>query len=76
MLKEALAYAFGSYIEQEPKKQDQWRDQTWGQLYAHLKNEIAEIGRSKGPTVQLHNAIDAVMLAAMLVVKAQGERCG
>ncbi|RLC36280.1 hypothetical protein DRH29_04895 [candidate division Kazan bacterium] len=68
-LLKAMMLALGSYIEQEAKKLDQWRDQSFGQLYAHLKHEIAEIGRSKTKTQQLHNCIDACALSAMLIAK-------
>ena len=68
-LRQALDIAFGVYVEQEAKKFDQWRDQSFGQLYAHLKHELEEIKRSKSRTQQLHNCLDAVMLSAMLVAK-------
>lgn len=61
--------SLGSYIEQEAKKQDQWRDKTYGELYAHLKHEIAEIQRSKEKTIQLHNCMDACILSAIMVAK-------
>jgi len=65
----AMLLSLGSYIEQEGKKKDQWRDKSYGEVYAHLKHEIAEIERSKERTVQLHNAMDACALAAILVCK-------
>ena len=65
----AMLLSLGSYIEQESKKKDQWRDKTYGETYAHLKHEIAEIARSKEKTVQLHNAMDACVLSAILVCK-------
>ena len=42
-LERAFYYALGGYAEQEAKKDDQWRDQTIGQLYAHLAHEIDEV---------------------------------
>ena len=65
----AFHVALGSYIEQEAKKLDQWRDESYGQLYGHLKHEIGEIGRSKGRTIQIHNCIDSVMLSCILLDK-------
>jgi len=65
--------ALGSYIEQEAKKLDQWRDETFGQLYGHLKHEIEEIGRSKGRTIQIHNCMDALMLSCILLDKVMEE---
>ena len=66
--------ALGSYIEQEAKKLDQWRDQTYGELYGHLKHEIGEIGRSKRRTIQIHNCIDSIMLSCLLLDKVlEGE---
>jgi hypothetical protein len=63
----AMLLSLGTYIEQEGKKKDEWRDKSYGELYAHLKHEIAEIQRSKEKTVQLHNAMDACTLAAIMV---------
>ena len=68
---EAMILALGAYIEQEAKKKDQWRDESFTQLYKHLKDEIAEIGRSKQLTIQLHNCMDACALAAMLILKLE-----
>jgi len=68
----AFYLALGSYIEQEAKKEDQWVDQTIGQLYAHLKHELEEIKTSmamNNMTFLLHNAIDAVMLSVILLTK-------
>jgi len=65
----AMMLSLGSYIEQEAKKKDEWRNKSFGELYAHLKHEIAEIGRSKSKTVQLHNCMDACSLSAIMVAK-------
>ena len=65
----AMLVAFGSYVEQEGKKGNQWAFQSYGDLYKHLSHEIVEIKRSVGSTVQLHNAMDAVGLFAMLAIK-------
>ena len=65
----AMLLSLGAYIEQEGKKMDQWRDKSYGECYAHLKHEIAEIERSKEKTVQLHNAMDACALSAIMVCK-------
>jgi len=65
----AMLVSLGSYIEQEAKKKDDWQNRTFGEIYAHLKHEIVEIGRSKTKTQQLHNAMDACSLSAMLVAK-------
>ena len=73
LLKEGMAIAFGVYVENEATKKDTWRDQSWGELYAHAKHEMEEIRRSNSPTMQLHNACDLLMLAAMLVRKAMGD---
>ncbi len=59
----------GSYIEQESKKMDQWRDETYGQLFGHLKHEVGEIGRSKTKTTQIHNCMDSAMLSLLLLDK-------
>jgi len=68
-----MMMALGSYIEQEAKKKDEWRDKTWGECYAHLKHEIMEIGRSKTKTQQLHNCLDAINLAAIMAAKIMFE---
>ena len=69
MLFSAFSVAMGSYIEQEAKKKDQWRDEAWGRLYGHMKHEFGEMSKSKSSTVQLHNAIDLVGLSTMLLCK-------
>ena len=77
ILKRAFNIALGSYIEQEAKKEDRWREQSFGELYAHLRHEIEEIRRSKSRTGQLHNAIDACILSGMLIAKLlEGEENG
>jgi len=68
-LRQALDMAFGSYVEQEATKFDNWREETFGAVFDHLKHEVLEIRRSKTRTTQLHNAIDACMLSAILVAK-------
>jgi len=64
-----MMMALGSYVEQEAKKKDEWRDKSWGECYAHLKHEVIEIGRSKTKTAQLHNCLDAINLAAIMAAK-------
>ena len=64
-----MMMALGSYIEQEAKKKDEWRDKSWGECYVHLKHEVIEIGRSKTKTAQLHNCLDAINLAAIMAAK-------
>ena len=66
-LVEAFYFALGAYTEQEAKKLDQWRDETYGQIYAHAKHEFAEIARSKDLTKQIHNACDLVGLSVILL---------
>jgi hypothetical protein len=68
-LRDAYNVAFGSYVEQEAKKIDQWRDQTIWQITRHLRHEVGEIERSKSRTVQYHNAMDALMLSNILLAK-------
>ena len=70
LIREALSMAYGSYIEQEAKKLDQWRDQSWWQLVQHAGHEIKELQRSGGSrTKQLHNALDLCSLGAILASK-------
>jgi len=62
ILLKAMLISLGSYIEQEAKKKDNWREKSFGEM------------RSKTKTQQLHNAMDACSLSAMLVAKLiQGE---
>lgn len=73
MLERAFYFALGSYMEQESKKDDQWRDQTIGQLYDHLLHELEEIRRNLRDsqlTFLVHNSVDAVSLATILLAKA------
>ena len=74
LIKTALDSAYGSYIEQEGKKTDQWRDQNIGQLGAHIRHEIDECmdNIKRGEMGYLmHNAMDVMELGAMLFIKAQ-----
>lgn len=75
MIKQALDMAYGSYIEQEGKKGDQWRDQSIGQLGDHIKHEINDEVmsniRSGDFGYLLHNAMDVIELGAMLLAKTQ-----
>ena len=75
MLK-AFYFALGSYMEQEAKKADTWRDQGYGELYAHLKHELEEIKRSmtaNNLTYMIHNCVDVVLLSNMLLARAMEE---
>ena len=70
IIREVMSMAYGSYIEQEAKKYDQWRDQTWWDLLQHTKHEIEELQRSGGyKTKQLHNALDLCSLGAIMGAK-------
>jgi hypothetical protein len=73
IIRKAMDMAMGCYIEQESSKFDQWRDQTKWQLTQHLRHEISEIERSKTLTAQLHNALDACSLGAILAAKIMEE---
>lgn len=64
---ETFFFAMGSYVEQEAKKEDTWRDETFRNLYLHAKHEFVEIDRSKSLTKQIHNATDLVLLANILL---------
>ena len=66
-LEKVFYFALGAYMEQEAKKDDNWRDRSYGELYNHLKHEITEIQRSKDLTKQIHNITDAVMLSTILL---------
>jgi hypothetical protein len=73
-LYKAMMLSLGSYVEQEAKKKDDWRERSFGEVYAHLLHEIQEIKRSKTKTQQLHNCMDACTLAAILVAKLMEEK--
>ena len=70
----SLWMAYGSYVEQEGKKADQWRDQTIGQLGDHLRHEVEEVMSNirRGEIgYLLHNAMDVIELGAILLAKAR-----
>lgn len=73
----AFYFALGAYTEQEAKKEDQWRDQSIGQLYAHLNHEVQEIRTNlkRDDKVQflIHNVIDALSLSAIFLAKLMEE---
>lgn len=66
-LEKAFYFALGAYTEQEAKKIDEWRDQSWGQLYNHIKHELQEIKRSDSQTKLIHNLCDLVGLSTILL---------
>ena len=73
-IRQALEAAWGSYIEQEGKKNDQWRDVNLGQLGAHIVHEIDEcMGNIRQGQLGflLHNAMDVMELGAMLFARAE-----
>lgn len=80
----ALYYTLGAYSEQEanlckgcrkrqPNKADQWRDESFHQLYKHTEHEIQEV--KKGLTAKktaaylIHNCTDLVGLSLILLAK-------
>ncbi len=68
----AFMQAFGSYVEQEGKKADQWRDQTVYELVRHIDHEVDEIAgnvRRGEPGFGIHNCYDVMSLAAILHAK-------
>lgn len=70
----ALMMAYGSYVEQEGKKSDQWRDQSIGLLADHLRHEIEEVMSNlrRGELgFLLHNAMDVIELGAILLAQAR-----
>lgn len=73
MVRAAFAMSYGSYIEQEGKKGDQWRDQTLGQLVGHLEHELEEVkGNLRRGEIGylLHNAMDVCELGAIILAWA------
>lgn len=70
---DALVMAYGSYVEQEGKKADQWVDQSIGQLGNHIRHEVEEVMANihRGEIGFLvHNAMDVIELGAILLAKA------
>jgi hypothetical protein len=73
LIRQALDMAFGSYVEQEGKKADSWRDTTIGDIYGHLKHELEEVNGNlaRGELGFLvHNAMDVIELGAILLALA------
>lgn len=76
LLSKAFFFALGSYLEQEVKKEDQWRDQSIGNLFSHLKHEIEEVKRdmqSGNFTHLMHDCVDAAMLSTILLARVMEE---
>ena len=72
-VKTALDMAYGSYVEQEGKKGDQWRDQTIGALGDHIRHEVDEIMSNirRGEIgFLIHNSMDIIELGAILLAHA------
>ena len=74
LIRQALDMAYGSYIEQEGKKGDIWRDQSIGQLGDHIRHEINDEIMKNLRTGDfgylIHNVMDIIELAAMMLAKA------
>lgn len=65
----ACYFALGSYMEQESKKEDQWRDESFDDLYGDAKAEINEIQeniREDDLDALLRNSVDLVLLVGIL----------
>ena len=74
MVWDAMQMCYGSYVEQEGKKADQWRDQSLVQLSAHIAHEIEEVKANlrRGEIgYLLHNAMDVCELGAILLAAAR-----
>lgn len=70
----ALDMAYGSYVEQEGKKSDEWQDKNIGKLGDHIRHETEEVMnniRRSEFGFMIHNAMDIIELGAILLVKAQ-----
>jgi hypothetical protein len=50
MIRKALDMVYRSYVEQEGKKSDTWRDANIGQLGNHIQHEIGEVMVISGGT--------------------------
>ena len=73
MVRKAFDMSYGSYVEQEGKKGDQWRDQILGQLAGHLQHEVEEVmGNIRRGEIGflIHNGMDITELGAIIVAKA------
>ena len=76
MIRRALDMAYGSYVEQEGKKEDIWRDQSIGQLGDHIRHEVEEVfGNIRRGEIgyMSHNAMDVIELGAILLAKVNQE---
>jgi hypothetical protein len=68
----AFYFALGAYSEQESKKLDQWKEQSIGQLFDHMKHEMEEIKRSMTQNnlqTLVHNSGDILGLASIFMAK-------
>lgn len=65
--------AIGIYMAKEVKIKDQWREQSYWQVFQHLKHEIEEIERSSTPNRKIHNLLDACGLCVLLANKVEME---
>ena len=75
LVRHALDMAYGSYVEQEGKKADQWRDQDVWTLFHHLEHELEEVRGNLGRGelgFLIHNTMDVIELGAILLCKAEG----
>jgi len=71
LMVKAFYFALGMYAEQESKKDDQWRDQSLNDIFAHTSHEMGEIRNNikKGMsmTYLVHNCADLVGLSCTLL---------
>lgn len=70
-VREMLNAALGVYIKAEPKQRDQWRDQSFNGVWAHLLHEVEEVKRSGSVERKLHNLLDLCGQAAICAAHIQ-----
>lgn len=73
LLREVMTESIGIYMSKEPNPKfgDSWRDLSIWQLIQHLAHEVEEIKRSDTEDRQYHNALDSIVLAAMIAARVR-----
>lgn len=73
LIRKTLDNAYFMYLSHEKKKGDSWRESSYGELYGHLKCEVAEIIDGGDAEKIYKETLDVIVMAALLGGKFDAE---
>lgn len=69
VIRRMLEMAYDTYLAEEKRLGDSWRERSWDDIFNHLMEEIDEIIKTRGRDERFHDCLDACSLAAILAAK-------